>query len=91
MERGKEFPGGLVAKDSALSLQWLGLNSWPGNFHMPWAQTKRRKKKLKNKEGGNPGVVALVAGALARQDPVLQPEKSPPKPPHNSLHIYVAA
>ena len=28
----KEFPGGLVVKDLALSLRWLGFNSWPGNF-----------------------------------------------------------
>ena len=29
-----EFPGGLVVKDSALSLLWLGFNLWPGNFCM---------------------------------------------------------
>lgn len=40
---------------------------------------------------GIPQVAALAAGALARQGPVLQPERSPPGPPHNSLHIYVTA
>ena len=41
-------------KDSALSLQqlrsllWLRFNFWPGNFHMPWAwQKKKRKEKTK--------------------------------------------
>ena len=27
-----EFPGGLVVKDSALSLLWLGFDLWPRNF-----------------------------------------------------------
>ena len=36
-------------KDPALSLQrlgsllWCGLDPWPGNFHMPWAQPKYKK------------------------------------------------
>ena len=25
-----------MVKDLALSLLWLGFNTWPGNFHMPW-------------------------------------------------------
>ena len=29
-----EFPDGLVVKDPALSLLWLGFNPWPGSFHM---------------------------------------------------------
>ena len=42
-------------KDPVLSLQWLGsllwcrFNPWPGNFHMPWAQPKK-KKNLAPKE-----------------------------------------
>ena len=33
-------------KDLALSLLWLGMNPWPGNFHMPrvWPKKKERKK-----------------------------------------------
>ena len=37
----KEFPGGLVVKNSELSLlwfrllMWLGFSPWPRNFHMP--------------------------------------------------------
>ena len=30
------FPGGLVVKDTALSLLWLGFDPWPGNSCMPW-------------------------------------------------------
>ena len=36
-------------KDQALlllwlgSLLWYGFNPWPGNFHMPWAQPKKKK------------------------------------------------
>ena len=26
------------------SLLWLGFDLCPGNFHMPWAQPKKRKK-----------------------------------------------
>ena len=38
----REFLGGLVVKESALSLLWLRLplwlrfDPWPGNFHMLW-------------------------------------------------------
>ena len=39
----EEFPGGLAVKNLALSLLWCGLDPWPGNFHMPWVQQKRRK------------------------------------------------
>ena len=41
-----EFPGGLVVKDSVLSLLWLGLNFWPRNFCRLWAQPKKKKKKV---------------------------------------------
>ena len=39
-------------KDPVLSLQqlglllWCGFNPWPGNFHMPWVQKKKKKKKF---------------------------------------------
>ena len=33
--------------DPALSLQWLGFDSQPGNFHMPWVWSQRKKKKNK--------------------------------------------
>ena len=48
-----EFPGGLVVEGPALSLLWLGpvlwceFEPWPGKFHMPWGQPKKRKKKRK--------------------------------------------
>jgi len=38
-------------KDLTLSLQQLGsllwheFNPWPGNFYMPWAQPKEKRKK----------------------------------------------
>ena len=32
-----EFPGGLVVKDSVLSLLGSRPNPWSGNFCMPWA------------------------------------------------------
>ena len=31
-------------KDPALSLMWLRFHSWPRNFLMPWAWTKKFKK-----------------------------------------------
>ena len=43
-------------KDPALSLQqpgwlpWCGVNSWPGNFHMPQTQPKKKKKEKKEEE-----------------------------------------
>ena len=33
-DQNSEFPGGLVVKDSALSLLWLGFDPWPENFCM---------------------------------------------------------
>ena len=30
-------------KDPALSLLWWGFDSSLGNFHMPWAQQKKKK------------------------------------------------
>ena len=47
----RKFPGDLEVKDSALSLLWLELllwlrfDSWRGNFCMPWAQPKEKRKK----------------------------------------------
>ena len=40
-----EFFRGLVIKDLAMSLLWLRFHSWPRNFHMPQAQSKKKKKK----------------------------------------------
>ena len=40
-------------KDPALSLQQLGsllrprFSPWPGNFHLPWVQKKKKKKPIK--------------------------------------------
>ena len=31
-------------KDSALLLLWLGFSPWPGNFHMPWVRSKKKKR-----------------------------------------------
>ena len=36
-EISREFLGGLVVKDLALSLLWLGFGLWSGNFHRLWA------------------------------------------------------
>ena len=43
----REFPGGLVGKDSTLSLLWLAFNPWPRNVSMLWAWPKRKKKMIK--------------------------------------------
>ena len=32
-------------KDPALLLLWHGFDPWPGNFHMPWAQPGKKKKR----------------------------------------------
>ena len=49
---GWEFPGGLVGKDLALSLLWLGsllwrgeFDPWAGNFHMPQVWPKKSKDR----------------------------------------------
>ena len=39
----QEFPGGLLVKDSTLSLLWLGFDPWPGNFSIPWVWPKKKK------------------------------------------------
>ena len=39
-----ELPGCLVVKDLMLSLQWPGFNLWPGHFHLPRVQPKKKKK-----------------------------------------------
>ena len=41
----REFPGGLLVKDPALSLLWLGFDPWPGNFCMLQAWPKNTSKK----------------------------------------------
>ena len=49
------FWSSLVAqstKDPALSLLWLwsllwcGFDPWPGNFHLPWVQPKKKKRAI---------------------------------------------
>ena len=39
----REFPGGLVGKDSTLSLLWLAFDPWPRNVSMLWAWPKKKK------------------------------------------------
>ena len=39
-----ESPGTLVVKDSDLSLLWLELDPWLGNFCMPRGVAKKKKK-----------------------------------------------
>ena len=46
LKRSKDFPGGLEVKDLALSLLWLGSDSWPRNFCKPWAWPKKKKKNF---------------------------------------------
>ena len=36
-------------KDPALSLLWPGFIPWLGNFHMPWAQPKEKRKSKQTK------------------------------------------
>ena len=43
-----EFPGGLVVKESVLSLLWLGFDPWPRNFHMVPAGSKKKKERKKH-------------------------------------------
>ena len=45
-----EFPGGLVVKNSVLSLLWLGFNPRPGNF----CYVTRVEKNKTNKQTNNP-------------------------------------
>ena len=40
-KRKVESPGGLVIKDSLLSLLWLRLKPWPRNFRIAQAQPKK--------------------------------------------------
>jgi len=40
-----EFPGGLVGKDLALSLQGCGFSPWLSNFYMPRSGQKKERKK----------------------------------------------
>ena len=40
-------------KDPAWSLLWHKFDPWPGNFHVPWAQPKKRERggsSLRRKE-----------------------------------------
>ena len=47
--RAKEFPDGLVVKESVLSWLWLGFDPWLGNFLMLWVRSKKKKEKKKNR------------------------------------------
>ena len=47
-----KFPGGLEAKDLALSLLWLGLDFWTRDFLMLKAQPNQKKKKERLGGGG---------------------------------------
>ena len=40
-------------KDLALSLLWHRLDTWPGNFFMPWAQSEIKTKNKKRGHGNN--------------------------------------
>ena len=48
----REFLGGLVFKDLALSLLWCRFDCWPRNFCMLWAQPPSKKKKKKRETMG---------------------------------------
>ena len=37
-------------RDLALSLLWCGFDPWPGNFRMPQAQPKKRRREEGKKE-----------------------------------------
>ena len=61
-------------KELALWLLWLGsllrhaFDPWPRNFHMPWVQPKRKKKKIRSSHSGsvetNPTSNHEVAGSI---------------------------
>ena len=37
----QRVPSGLVVKDSAVSLPWFRLNTWPRNMSTPWVHGKK--------------------------------------------------
>ena len=41
------------------SLLWHGFNPWPGNYHMLWAQSKKKKSHTSSK-GLNIGIWVLI-------------------------------
>lgn len=43
---GEEFPGGLMGKDTVLSLLWLGFTPWQGTSSCPWRPPHPPKKKM---------------------------------------------
>ena len=59
-----ELPGCLVVKDLMLSLLWPGFSLWPGNFHLPRVQPKKKKKN--HSSSGDPswpsGGMGLIPG-----------------------------
>lgn len=44
----RDFPDGLVVKDSLLSLLWLELDPWSRNFCMPlgWGKKKNKREQV---------------------------------------------
>ena len=63
----REFRGGLVVKDSGLSLLWHGLNPQSWNFHMPCGQPKKRGEKRSSRRGlavTNPTRIREDAGSI---------------------------
>ena len=63
----REFPGGLVVKDSGLSLLWYRLNPQSWNFHMPCGQPKKRGEKRSSRRGlavTNPTRIHEDAGSI---------------------------
>lgn len=46
----KNGPCGLAVKDSELLLLWLGFNPWSGNFCLPQAWPKKKKKEITKKQ-----------------------------------------
>ena len=47
-------------KDPALSLLWCQFDPWPGNFHMLWAPSKKKKKRERESEIINRNQVEIL-------------------------------
>ena len=70
-----------MVKDPALSLLWLGLNPWPGNFHLLQAWPKKKKVKRVNVMYNLP----QKKKSLIRNHVTPQPNSSLPPQSHLSL------
>lgn len=55
-----EFSSGLEFKDSALSLLWLRVSMWPGNFYVPWVIYIYASEARLRTQRGTVGDSALV-------------------------------